>query len=239
MTRAQRAQQLWSILALAATSRQILTYDIVARLTGAMRPGIGDFLRPIQQYCTENGLPPLTCLVVSEQTGLPGEGFIAAADVPAVNAYFWFNLAATYAGSADIPTLFASQRQRVASLMTAQQIARAQDLSSRWRPKKRSTSLGHAVTTSYGLAGCRTDQHRDRLLFFARWACADQCACRRELQQGPAPRFGRNIAGRVRDRTRPTKRPCAATKSSEDSALSPETIAVRAMRFTIRVECTR
>src|SRR4051812_7109612 len=83
MTRSERAQQLWSLLALAATNRQILTYDMVARLTGVVRPSIGDFLRPIQQYCTENKLPPLTALVVGEQTGIPGEGFIAAADVPA------------------------------------------------------------------------------------------------------------------------------------------------------------
>ena len=83
MTREQRSQQLWSLLALAATNRQILTYDMVARLTGVVRPSIGDFLRPIQQYCTEKNLPPLTSLVVSEETGLPGEGFIAAADVPA------------------------------------------------------------------------------------------------------------------------------------------------------------
>jgi len=83
MTRAERAQQLWSLLALAASNRQILTYDTVARLTGVVRPSIGDFLRPIQQYCTEESLPPLTSLVVSEQDGLPGEGFIAAADVPA------------------------------------------------------------------------------------------------------------------------------------------------------------
>ena len=85
MTRAERAQQLWSLLALAASSRQILTYDMVARLTGVVRPSIGDFLRPIQQYCTERELPPLTSLVVSEQTGLPGEGFIAAPDVPAAH----------------------------------------------------------------------------------------------------------------------------------------------------------
>lgn len=83
MTRAERAQQLWSLLALAATSRQVLTYDMVARLTGVVRPSINDFLRPIQQYCSENQLPPLTALVVSEQTGIPGEGLIAAADVPA------------------------------------------------------------------------------------------------------------------------------------------------------------
>lgn len=83
MKREERAQQLWSVLALAATHRQILTYDIVARLMGVLRPGIGDFLRPIQQYCAENGLPALTSIVVSEEDGLPGVGFIAAADVPA------------------------------------------------------------------------------------------------------------------------------------------------------------
>jgi hypothetical protein len=83
MRREERAMQLWSLLALATTHRQILTYDIVARLTGVVRPSIGDFLRPIQQFCTENRLPALTSIVVSEETGLPGEGFIAAEDVPA------------------------------------------------------------------------------------------------------------------------------------------------------------
>ncbi len=83
MRREERSQQLWSLLALAATHRQVLTYDIVARLTGVVRPSIGDFLRPIQQYCAENRLPALTSIVVSDDSGLPGEGFIAAQDVPA------------------------------------------------------------------------------------------------------------------------------------------------------------
>jgi hypothetical protein len=83
MRREERAQQIWSVLALAATNRQILTYDIVAKLTGVVRPSIGDFLRPIQQFCAENRLPALTSLVVSGETGIPGEGFIAAEDVPA------------------------------------------------------------------------------------------------------------------------------------------------------------
>jgi len=82
MRREERAVQLWSLLGLAATHRQILTYDIVAKLTGLVRPSIGDFLRPIQQFCTENKLPALTSLVVNED-GIPGEGFIAAEDVPA------------------------------------------------------------------------------------------------------------------------------------------------------------
>ena len=83
MKREERSQQLWSLLALAATHRQVLTYDIVAKLTGLVRPGIGDFLRPIQQYCVENRLPALTSIVVGDDSGLPGEGFIAAQDVPA------------------------------------------------------------------------------------------------------------------------------------------------------------
>lgn len=86
MRREERSQQLWSLLALATTHRQILTYDIVAKLTGVVRPAIGDFLRPIQQYCSENRLPALTSIVVSDDSGLPGEGFIAAQDVPAAQA---------------------------------------------------------------------------------------------------------------------------------------------------------
>ncbi len=81
MKREERAQQLWSVLALAASHRQVLTYDIVARLTGVVRPSVGDFLRLIQQFCTENHLLALTSIVVSEETGLPWDGFIAAADI--------------------------------------------------------------------------------------------------------------------------------------------------------------
>jgi hypothetical protein len=94
--REERAQQIWSVLALAATNRQILTYDMVARLTGVVRPSIGDFLRPIQQFCIENQLPALTSIVVSEDSGLPGEGFIAAENVPSAQAkvfqYKWLEM---------------------------------------------------------------------------------------------------------------------------------------------------
>jgi hypothetical protein len=82
MTREERAQQLWSILVLAARNRQILTYEIVGQACGVHAPSIGDFLRPIQQYCSENQLPPLTSLVVQKHTGIPGDGFIAAENVP-------------------------------------------------------------------------------------------------------------------------------------------------------------
>ena len=96
MNRAQRAQQLWSILVISAANRQILSYDLVAKATGVVRPSIGDFLRPIQQYCQEKDLPPLTSLIVSEKSGIPGEGFIAAEDVPSsqmqVFKFAWLEL---------------------------------------------------------------------------------------------------------------------------------------------------
>lgn len=82
MTRHDRAAQLWPLLALAARNRQVLTYDIVSRLTGVPRPAVGGFLGPIQDYCLHHNLPPLTILVVSEESGLPGVGFIAARDIP-------------------------------------------------------------------------------------------------------------------------------------------------------------
>ncbi len=82
MTKYERSSQLWSLLALAAINRQVLTYEIVSRLTGMPRPSLGGFLDPIANYCIDRELPPLTALVVSEKTGLPGSGFHSAEDVP-------------------------------------------------------------------------------------------------------------------------------------------------------------
>src|ERR1043165_3062956 len=80
MTAFQRACQIWSVLAWAARNRQVLTYDIVARLIGMPRHGLGRMLEPIQSYCIVNKLEPLTVLVVSEQTGDPSHGFTAATE---------------------------------------------------------------------------------------------------------------------------------------------------------------
>src|SRR5437868_13132294 len=82
----ERAAQIRPVLTLAAHNRQILTYDLVARLIGVPRPGIGKLLEPIQTYCLVNGLPALSILVVSQDTGMPGVGFIAASDIPAEQA---------------------------------------------------------------------------------------------------------------------------------------------------------
>ena len=93
MRSTERAAQLWSVLALAARNRQTLTYDLAGRLIGVPRAGLGQLLEPVQSYCLLHELPPLTALVVSSETGLPGTGFTAAADVPRtqqrVFAYDW------------------------------------------------------------------------------------------------------------------------------------------------------
>jgi hypothetical protein len=86
MTREARAAQLWPLLAFAATHRQVLSYELVARLLGVPRPALGGFLAPSQDFCIRKGLPALTSLVVSETNGLPGEGFVAAADTPKAHA---------------------------------------------------------------------------------------------------------------------------------------------------------
>ena len=92
----ERAAQAWSLLVFAAGNRQTLTYELLGRLTGMPPAGLGSVLEPIQSYCLLNGLPALTALVVNKSTGLPGTGFIAAADVPRefirVFEYDWLSI---------------------------------------------------------------------------------------------------------------------------------------------------
>lgn len=57
---------------------------MLAKLTGIAQPGLGQCLEPIQFYCLVNGLHPLTILVVSEKTGMPGAGFTAAHEISRV-----------------------------------------------------------------------------------------------------------------------------------------------------------
>lgn len=86
MTREERAAQIWPILTLCAAQRQTLTYGLLGKHIGMFQGGMGQLLEPIQSYCLLKGLPALSSLVVSDVTGLPGEGFIAAHDVPGEQA---------------------------------------------------------------------------------------------------------------------------------------------------------
>src|SRR5215472_4723249 len=79
MNKYQRAAQLWALLVMAARAQQILSYRNIESMTGIARQGVGEFLGPIQTYCKRNGLPPLTSIVIKEDTGMPGAGFTGAA----------------------------------------------------------------------------------------------------------------------------------------------------------------
>lgn len=92
MNASQRAAQIWPLLAWAATNRQVLTYGTVGDLIGVPTSGLGHLLEPIQSYCLIKKLPPLTVIVVSKETGLPGSGFVAAdfaTGVQRVHAHNW------------------------------------------------------------------------------------------------------------------------------------------------------
>ncbi len=74
----------WGILVEAATSRRKLTYGEIARRVGGIARGVGYMLHPMQRYCAQNGLPPLTSLVVRKSDGRPSTGFDRGGD-PAVH----------------------------------------------------------------------------------------------------------------------------------------------------------
>jgi len=78
MKRSERACQIWGILAWAARNRQSMTYGHLSKLIGVPPAGLGQLLEPIQSYCILETIPPLTILVVQQETGLPGSGFTGA-----------------------------------------------------------------------------------------------------------------------------------------------------------------
>ncbi len=73
----QRSQQLWPILVFAAMNRQTLTYTMVSKATGLYIRAVGKALYPIQFYCEQKGLPPITMLIVKKTEGIPESGLVA------------------------------------------------------------------------------------------------------------------------------------------------------------------
>ena len=86
MSRFDQTACIWPLLVFAAQNRRVLTYDLLGRLIGAPSDDLGRLLEPIQSHCILKGLPPLTSIVVDARTGLPGEGFIAADNLPQAQA---------------------------------------------------------------------------------------------------------------------------------------------------------
>jgi alkylated DNA nucleotide flippase Atl1 len=74
MNRAQRAMQIWQVLIAAAHNRQVLTYGMVGEFIGLGAGFLAQTLGLIMRFCAQNDLPPLTILVVNQDTGQPGHG---------------------------------------------------------------------------------------------------------------------------------------------------------------------
>ena len=87
MTRSERASQIWAVLAWAAKNRQMLTCGHLSKLIGVPTAGLGQLLEPIQSYCLLEKLPPLTILVVQQDSGLPGAGFTGTNTAEYAKAY--------------------------------------------------------------------------------------------------------------------------------------------------------
>jgi len=95
-TRPHRALQIWLILIGAAPNRQILTYRILSKILNYKGAGVlAETLGHIMFYCREEGLPPLTVLVVNQETGLPGGGLTQTdlnADREHVFNFDWYDI---------------------------------------------------------------------------------------------------------------------------------------------------
>jgi putative restriction endonuclease len=93
-----RALQVYLVLIGNAMRRQTTTYNELAHAIGYgnARHVMGDRLGPIMYWCQQNDLPPLTSIVVREDTGLPGAGFVSPAEVPAeqqrVFNFDWYSI---------------------------------------------------------------------------------------------------------------------------------------------------
>lgn len=97
MTKYQRSAQLWSLLVCAARERRTYTYGEAARILGLGGAGVmGSFLGPIMFFCVQKEYPPLTVLVVNQETGLPGEGLTTIENVNGdrerVFRFDWFGI---------------------------------------------------------------------------------------------------------------------------------------------------
>lgn len=89
------AARIWPILGWLAKQGDKTTYGELAKDFGLrMAFDVVPGLTVIQDHCEEQGLPPLTILVVNKDTRQPGEGFLAKnrGREPDVLAFAWGQL---------------------------------------------------------------------------------------------------------------------------------------------------
>ena len=71
--------KIWALLVCAARERKTFTYGGLAKALGMQGPfaskqDVKEHLGPIMHYCNDKVFPPLTVLVVNQETGVPGKG---------------------------------------------------------------------------------------------------------------------------------------------------------------------
>ena len=96
-SRGNRTLQVWLVLISKASIREKPTYgEVVALIRCGHARGVPRYLSGINQYCEENELPPLTCLVVNKKTGRPGYAFPGVSDIKdaweEVWGFDWFSI---------------------------------------------------------------------------------------------------------------------------------------------------
>lgn len=115
INQSERARLAWDVLVAVASKHETVTYGQLGAAIGVHHRAIRYVLGPIQDYCLEEDLPPLTILV-NNTAGIPGTGFIAhdrddlGSGLDAVWLYDW--------RSKQNPFDFAVQGESFQSLVT-------------------------------------------------------------------------------------------------------------------------
>ena len=81
MKNVERARLVWQALVACAAERKTLTYGLLADMLETHPRALIGPLEFVMQYCSGRGLPPLTVLVVNQETGIPGSGLTTVEDL--------------------------------------------------------------------------------------------------------------------------------------------------------------
>ena len=110
-SRSHAAGIVWPMLTNAAKNKTTTTYGEIAPKIPTNPLSVGRALGPIQDFCLENRLPPITAIVIGKVSKKPGDGFIAW-DVDDLKSAFqivfdydWAKVANPYGGFSKSDTI--------------------------------------------------------------------------------------------------------------------------------------
>jgi len=83
MTTYERAIQIYQVLIAAAHNRQTITYEQLGKTIEMPHFGLGNHPDHLLRYCSQNGLPPITVLVVEKGSGKPSHRMTSSTDIDA------------------------------------------------------------------------------------------------------------------------------------------------------------